>query len=80
MWTLQRQEQTSSWYWLLKESVLFGRLLDCPDFGGPSLFRMLHAAGVSTLGQVVELLGPWLDNPSGLAAQLVWLHRSWVSY
>lgn len=79
MWTLQRQEQTSSWYWLLKEPVLFG-LLDCPDFGGPSLFRMLHAAGVSTLGQVVELLGPWLDNPSGLAAQLVWLHRSWVSY
>lgn len=38
------------------------RLLDCPSWGGPTLSRLLHTAGVSTLGQVLELAGPQLDN------------------
>ncbi|CAK6982023.1 uncharacterized protein LOC122995885, partial [Scomber scombrus] len=31
---------------------------------------MLHTAGVSTLGKVLELAGPRLDDPDGLAARL----------
>ncbi|KAI3360399.1 hypothetical protein L3Q82_002309 [Scortum barcoo] len=48
----------------------FGGFLDCPSWSGPTLSRLLRAAGVSTLGQVVELAGPRLDDPVGLAAQL----------
>ncbi len=50
-----RQEQTDSLYWLLQEPVLFGAFLDYPNWGGPTLSRLLHTEGVSTLGQVVEL-------------------------
>ncbi|KAI3362878.1 hypothetical protein L3Q82_001913 [Scortum barcoo] len=32
------------------------RFLDCPSWSGPTLSRLLRAAGVSTLGQVVELI------------------------
>ena len=73
VWTLlrkQRQERDDSLYWLLQEPVLFGGLLDCPSCGGPTLSRLLHTAGVSTLGQVVELAGPRLDDPVGLAARM----------
>lgn len=71
MWTLlRRQGQTSSLYWLLRGSVLFGGLLDCLGWGGPSLSRMLHTARVSVLGQVMELTGPQVDNPARLAAPL----------
>ncbi|KAI3359137.1 hypothetical protein L3Q82_002592 [Scortum barcoo] len=66
----QRREQADSLYWLLQEPVLFGGFLDCPSWSGPTLSRLLRAAGVSTLGQVVELAGPRLDDPVGLAAQL----------
>lgn len=38
--------------------------------GGPTLSGQFHAAGVSTLGRVVELPGPRLDNPVGPAAGL----------
>ncbi|XP_044227204.1 uncharacterized protein LOC122995885 [Thunnus albacares] len=73
VWTLlrkHRQEQDDSLYWLLQEPVLFGGLLDCPSWGGPTLSRLLHTAGVSTLGQAVELAGPRLDDPVGLAARM----------
>lgn len=66
----QEQEQVYSLYWLLQEPVLFGGHLDSPSWGGPILSRMLHTAEVFTLGQVVELTGPGLDDPAGLTAQL----------
>ncbi|KAI3373356.1 hypothetical protein L3Q82_006654 [Scortum barcoo] len=55
---------------LQRNLYCFGGFLDCPSWSGPTLSRLLRAAGVSTLGQVVELAGPRLDDPVGLAAQL----------
>lgn len=59
-----------SLHWLLEEPVLFGSLLDCPVWGTTTLSRRLHAAQVFPLKRVVELAGPRLDNPDGLAGQL----------
>ncbi|KAG7455695.1 hypothetical protein JOB18_012899 [Solea senegalensis] len=54
----------------MQEPVLHGMVLDCPDWAGPSLFSLLQAAGATTLGQVVELAGPRLEDSSGLASGL----------
>ncbi|KAL3975157.1 hypothetical protein ACER0C_023783 [Sarotherodon galilaeus] len=67
---LKRRQQADSLYWLLEEPVLFGSLLDCPVGGRTTLSRRLHAAQVCSLKRVVELAGPRLDAPEGLAAQL----------
>lgn len=64
------QEQGDSLYWMLQEPVLCGRVLDFPSWGGPALSRLLLTAGVSTLGQVVELAGPGLDDPVGLVDRM----------
>ena len=60
----------ASLHWLLQEPVLYGQRLDYSNLSGPTLSRTLHAAGISTLEQVVKLAGPWLDDPAGLASKL----------
>ena len=58
-----------SLYWLLQEPVLHGTRLVGPAWGGASLSGRL-AAGVLTLGQVVELTGPKLEDGRRLAERL----------
>ncbi|KAE8284777.1 hypothetical protein D5F01_LYC16212 [Larimichthys crocea] len=73
VWTLvkkERQKQAVSLHWLLQEPVLHGTIFDCLGWGGPSLSARLQAAGVTTLGQVVELAGPQLQDSAGLASRL----------
>uniref|UniRef100_A0A3Q3F5N5 Reverse transcriptase domain-containing protein n=2 Tax=Labrus bergylta TaxID=56723 RepID=A0A3Q3F5N5_9LABR len=73
VWSLvnrQRQGHSHSLYWLLKEPVLFGGRFHLPDWAGPSLSGKFCSARISTLEQVVELTGPQLDCPAGLAARL----------
>ena len=55
---------------LLQEPVLYRTFLDHPPWAQVTLSRVLQAAGVSTLGQVVELAGPGLEDPAGLAEKL----------
>ena len=45
-------------------------MLDCPGWVGPSLSSLFQAAGVITLGQVVELPGPWLQDSAALASRV----------
>ena len=65
VWNLLKKEprqQGDSLYWLLQEPVLHGTFLDQPPWAQVTLSRVLQAAGVSTLGQVVELAGPGLEE------------------
>lgn len=57
-------------YWLLREPVLQGNLLDYSSWGGVPLSKALQAAGITTLGKVVELTGPGLEGPALLASML----------
>lgn len=73
VWSLvkkQRQKEADSLHWLLQEPVVHGTILDLPSWAGPSLVSRLQTAGVFTLGQVVELAGPQLQDPAGLASRL----------
>lgn len=73
VWNLlrkERREQADSLYWILQEPVLWGTRLDLPSWAGQNLTTRLQTAGVVTLGQVVALTGPRMDDPSRLAAQL----------
>lgn len=73
MWNLlrkERREQADSLYWILQEPVLWGTRLDLPSWAGQNQTTRQQTAGVVTLGQVVALTGPRMDDPSGLAAQL----------
>ena len=47
-----------------------GERLDLPSWAGQSLATRLQTEGVITLGQLVALTGPRIDDPSGLAAWL----------
>ena len=62
-----RQKQADSLHWLLQEPVFHGTVLDSPGWVGSSLFSLFQAAGVTTLGQVVELAGPRLQDSAALA-------------
>ncbi|CAJ1078494.1 hypothetical protein D4764_16G0001350 [Xyrichtys novacula] len=71
----ERRGQVDSTHWLLQEPVLWGTCLDLPSWAGQSLEKRLQTAGIVTLGQVVELTGPRMDDPewttpNGLAARL----------
>ncbi len=73
VWNLvkkERQKQADSLYWLLQEPVLHGTLLDFPAWAGPSLSSLFQTAGVLTLGQVVELAGPQLQESAALALKV----------
>ncbi|KAK0155419.1 Transposon TX1 uncharacterized protein [Merluccius polli] len=73
VWNLLRKErrgQVDSLYWILQEPVLWGTRLDLPSWAGQDLATRLQTAGVVTLGQVVALTGPRMDDPCGLAARL----------
>lgn len=66
----KREEETGSLHWLLQEPVLHGTKLEGPAWGGTALSRRLEEAGVLTLGQVVELAGPRLEETQRLVAKL----------
>ena len=73
VWNLLRKErrgQVDSLYWILQEPVLWGTRMDLPSWAGQDLATRLQTAGVVTLGQVVALTGPRMDDPCGLAARL----------
>ncbi|CAB1417788.1 unnamed protein product [Pleuronectes platessa] len=55
---------------VVDEPVLYGTVLDPPRWAQGTLSRLMQAAGVSTLGQMVELAGPELEDPTGLANKL----------
>ncbi|TWW59336.1 Amyloid-beta A4 precursor protein-binding family B member 2 [Takifugu flavidus] len=60
--------QAESAYW--QEPVLWGTKLDLPSCAGELMTRRMVTARVVTLGQVVVLTGPQMDDPSGLTARL----------
>ena len=66
----RERQQRASLHRLLQEPVLFGSILDCPGGGDSTFHRLLRTAGVLSLGQVVELTGPTMEEPAGLAAGL----------
>ena len=73
VWNLLKKEprqQGDSLHWLLQEPVLYGTFLDHPPWAQVTLSRVVQVAGVATLGQVVELSGPGLEDPAGLAEKL----------
>ncbi|XP_063765417.1 transposon TX1 uncharacterized 149 kDa protein [Eleginops maclovinus] len=71
VWGLFRKERTencASLFWLLKEPVVHGTRFLCGI--GPSLQQRLCEEKILTLGHVLEVCGPCLDNAAGLAARL----------
>ncbi|KAK1900568.1 Protein stoned-A [Dissostichus eleginoides] len=71
VWGLLRKERPEccgSRFWLLREPVVRGSRFVCGV--GPSLQQRLCEERILTLGQVVEVCGPRLDNAAGLASRL----------
>ncbi len=64
----ERLKNCDSLFWLLKEPVVYGSRLRCA--AEPTLLQRMCEARVLTLGQVVEVCGPHLDNAAGLASRL----------
>ncbi|KAI4881398.1 hypothetical protein NFI96_030494, partial [Prochilodus magdalenae] len=67
---VSRRESCSSLYWLLEEPVVHSARLDITSQTSHNLSRLLIAAGVTKLGQLVGLVGPELTNAESFAAQL----------
>lgn len=65
----QRQANTVSLCWLLKEPLLHGSLT-CPDWAGPALCGRFSTVGIHTLGHLLERAGPQLNNSVELAGHL----------
>ncbi|KAI4876411.1 hypothetical protein NFI96_020967, partial [Prochilodus magdalenae] len=63
-------ESCSSLYWLLEEPLVHSACLDISSQTSHDLFRILIAAGVTKLGQLVGIAGPGLTNGENFAAQL----------
>lgn len=71
VWGLFRKESLKdcgSLFWLLKEPVVYGTRLQCA--AGPSLLQRLCEAHIFTLGQLMEVCGPDLDNVAALVSYL----------
>ncbi|KAJ4923381.1 hypothetical protein JOQ06_000714, partial [Pogonophryne albipinna] len=71
VWGLLRRERPEccgSLFWLLREPVVRGSRFVCGV--GPSLQQRLCEERILTLGQLVEVCGPRLDNAAGLASRL----------
>ncbi|TWW71638.1 hypothetical protein D4764_16G0001350 [Takifugu flavidus] len=66
----EKRGQAESTYWIQEEPVLWGTKLDLPSWAGELMASKMVTARVATLGQVVALTDPQMDDPSGLAAQL----------
>ncbi|KAI4887001.1 hypothetical protein NFI96_027940 [Prochilodus magdalenae] len=64
------RESCSSLYWLLEEPLVHSARLDISSQTSHDLSRILIAAGVTKLGQLVGLAGPELTNRENFAAQL----------
>ncbi|KAI4899661.1 hypothetical protein NFI96_033222 [Prochilodus magdalenae] len=65
-----QRESCSSLYWLLEEPLVHSSRLDISSQTSHNLSRLLIAAGVTKLGQLVGLAGPELTNAESFAAQL----------
>lgn len=59
-----------SLYWLFQEPMISEGRLGTLTWAGPSLSELFHIARIYTLGQVIDLAGPWLDNRVHLVAHL----------
>ncbi|KAI4898314.1 hypothetical protein NFI96_008492 [Prochilodus magdalenae] len=64
------RESCSSLHWLLEEPFVHSAHLDISSQTSHDLSRILIAAGVTKLGQLVGLAGPELTNAENFAAQL----------
>ncbi|KAI4894910.1 hypothetical protein NFI96_008865, partial [Prochilodus magdalenae] len=64
------RESCLSMYWLLEEPLVHSARLDISSQTSHDLSRILIAAGVTKLGQLVGLAGPGLTNAENFAAQL----------
>ncbi|KAI4895634.1 hypothetical protein NFI96_019599 [Prochilodus magdalenae] len=64
------RESCSSLYWLMEEPLVNSARLDISSQTSHDLSRILIAAGVTKLGQLVGLVGPELTNRKNFAAQL----------
>ncbi|KAK3563441.1 hypothetical protein QTP86_028654, partial [Hemibagrus guttatus] len=60
-----RAAATDALHWLLKESLILGARL---DIAGNALTQTLLTSGVITLGHLVDLAGPELNDADGAAA------------
>ncbi|KAI4873043.1 hypothetical protein NFI96_028700 [Prochilodus magdalenae] len=67
---LSYTESCSFPYWLLEEPLVHGARLDISSQTSHDLSRILIAAGLTELGQLVGLAGPQLTNGENFAAQL----------
>ncbi|KAK3527048.1 hypothetical protein QTP86_008653 [Hemibagrus guttatus] len=67
LFRIQRAAATDSLYWLLKEPLIHGARL---DIAGNALTQTLLTSGVITLGHLVDLAGPELNDADGAAACL----------
>ncbi|KAK3538762.1 hypothetical protein QTP86_015659, partial [Hemibagrus guttatus] len=63
----RRAAATDSLHWLLKEPLILGARL---DIAGNALTQTLLTSGVITLGHLVDLAGPELNDADGAAACL----------
>ncbi|KAK3518319.1 hypothetical protein QTP86_018791, partial [Hemibagrus guttatus] len=63
----RRAAATGSLHWLLKEPLIHGAHL---DIAGDALTQTLLTSGVITLGHLVDLAGPELNDADGAAACL----------
>ena len=73
VWTLFKKERIvcpALLYWLLNEPVLSGGRFSRHATFGPTFQRMFIKSKVTTLGQVVELAGPDLEDAAALAEQI----------
>ena len=68
LFSAERLNIGSSLHWLLRQPVLHGSRFRVGI--GPALRKRLCEAGVLTLGQVLEVCGPLLDNAANLAGRL----------
>ncbi|XP_035857019.1 uncharacterized protein LOC116037180 [Sander lucioperca] len=66
----ERRLQGDSLHWLLQEPVVYGERLDYPCWAGSAITDAFCRARVLTLGTVVDITGPKLDNAAALAAVL----------
>ncbi|KAL7378437.1 hypothetical protein ABVT39_013641 [Epinephelus coioides] len=68
MFRKERLKKCDSVFWLLREPVVHGTRLRCE--AEPTVLQKLCEARIVTLGRVVEVCGPHLDDATGLTSRL----------
>lgn len=67
LFIIQRTRLTSSLFWLLKEPLFYGSFLDASQDVSLVPIPKLISSGVTTLGDLIEFVGPDLTNSCALA-------------